>query len=114
MLIQIVTITSSGHVSRTKPNARDSSWVLVRSATHNAPWTRSVTHAASPIEIVYQSKTPIASNTRKLVQSGRKKPCEESNGTPRRTLPNATPKKNASIELAELKTTSQRGIQARL
>ncbi|MNX17128.1 hypothetical protein D3C86_470040 [compost metagenome] len=86
---------------------------VVLSAIQAAPCTLRAASDRSPIVTVYQSSTPgfgpIGLN---VVQRAKKKcPCS-SIGTPRTTLPKATPKKRARRELPTKNAPSQKSLQS--
>src|SRR5260370_33627190 len=68
--------------------------------TQRLPCIASARSDAAPTSSVYQSIIPAGLPGTRVVHNGKKKYPSESSGTPRTTLPSATPKTTASIALA--------------
>src|SRR5262249_38839534 len=98
------------------PNARVPSCNLpaVFRTTQRLPCIANATNEVAPTKRVYQAITPASAPGSRFVHNGRKKYPFASNGTPRTTLPSATPKTNARTALAALNTVSQAGTHSGL
>src|ERR1700676_4631045 len=94
--------------------ARSLTAPLVFMRTHKLPCITSASNASTPVRIVYQSRIPVCSPSRKSVHNDSKKYPLASSGTPRTTLPSAAPKNTASSALEPQNKKSHKGSQTAL